>query len=100
MDPLSKINILDADLQAIQPKSPPVPKESLDFNKVFKESITEVNGLDTQAKRMVEALATGETNDVSGVMLAVRKADLAFMSILQIRNQMVDAYQEIMRMRV
>jgi len=49
---------------------------------------------------MVEALATGKTNDISGVMLSVKKANLAFMSLLQIRNQMMEAYQEIMRMRV
>jgi len=72
----------------------------LDFKKVFKQSLADVNGLDTQSKRMVEALAKGETNDVSGVMLSVRKANMAFLSLLQVRNQMIEAYQEIMRMRV
>jgi flagellar hook-basal body complex protein FliE len=37
---------------------------------------------------------------VSGVMLSVKKANLAFMSLLQVRNQAIEAYQEIMRMRV
>jgi len=72
----------------------------LSFQKVFKQSLADVNGLDSQSKRMVEALAKGETNDVSGVMLSVRKANMAFLSILQGRNQMIEAYQEIMRMRV
>jgi flagellar hook-basal body complex protein FliE len=98
-----------SDIQAFQPTvqplgvmpSGPTPMEGpLSFSQVFKTSLEEVNGLDTQSKRMVESLATGETNDVSGVMLAVKKANMAFLSILQVRNQAIEAYQEIMRMRV
>jgi flagellar hook-basal body complex protein FliE len=102
LEPISKITSLPIGLDAVEPNTnvnPPEPPP-LDFKRVFKESVREVNGLNTQAQTMVEALATGQTNDVSGVMLAVKKANLAFTSILQIRNQMVEAYQEIMRMRV
>jgi flagellar hook-basal body complex protein FliE len=84
----------------MMPSAPMAPEGSLSFNEVFKTTLSEVNGLDTQSKRSVEALATGETNDVSGVMLSVKKANLAFMSLLQVRNQAIEAYQEIMRMRV
>lgn len=84
----------------MMPSSPAPQSGPLSFSKVFKASLEEVNALDTQSKRMVEALATGETNDVSGVMLAVKKANMAFLSILQVRNQAIEAYQEIMRMRV
>ena len=80
--------------------APARAEEVLSFKTVFKDTLSEVNGLDTQAKAMVEALATGKTNDVSGVMLSVKKANLAFMSLLQVRNQMIEAYQEIMRMRM
>ena len=100
MDSLSQI---DAIIGKVTPFAPmenvPTASASLSFSKVFKESLDDVNGLDTQSKRMVEALAKGETNDVSGVMLAVRKANMAFLSILQIRNQLIEVHQEIMRMR-
>jgi len=82
------------------PSAQPKQAGPLDFGKVFQTTLDEVNALDSQGKTMVEALATGKTNDISGVMLSVKKANLAFMSLLQIRNQMMEAYQEIMRMRV
>jgi len=101
---LNSLSQIDAIGGKVNPFTPmdnvPVTHDPLSFQKVFKESLADVNGLDTQSKRMVEALARGETNDVSGVMLAVRKANMAFLSILQIRNQMIEAYQEVMRMRV
>lgn len=102
MDSLSNINDLQPSLHALEPK-PSAPSNqagALDFKKVFQTTLDEVNALDTQGKTMVEALATGKTNDISGVMLSVKKANLAFLSLLQIRNQMMEAYQEIMRMRV
>lgn len=102
MEPLSNIQNLQPSLHALEPLSsaPPTPAGPLDFGKVFQTTLDEVNALDTQGKTMVEALATGKTNDISGVMLSVKKANLAFMSLLQIRNQMMEAYQEVMRMRV
>lgn len=102
MDQLSNIQSFQPSLHALEamPSSPPAQAGPLDFKNVFQTTLDEVNALDTQGKTMVEALATGQTNDISGVMLAVKKANLAFMSLLQIRNQMMEAYQEIMRMRV
>ena len=101
MEGLSSINALRPDISALPATElPGNPVGPLDFHKVFKNSLAEVNGMDTQAKGMVEALATGESNDVSGTMLAVRKANLAFLSILQVRNKLVEAYQEVMRMRM
>lgn len=100
---LTPINLHKPDFQGFE--APPIKTyhqeiPSLDFREVMNESVSEVNGLDTQAKRMVEALATGKTNDVSGVMMAVQKSNLSFMMLLQIRNKLVDAYDEVMRMRM
>jgi flagellar hook-basal body complex protein FliE len=102
MDRLSEIQNFQPSVQplGVMPSGPTPTEGPLSFAQVFKTSLEEVNGLDTQSKRMVESLATGETNDVSGVMLAVKKANMAFLSILQVRNQAIEAYQEIMRMRV
>jgi flagellar hook-basal body complex protein FliE len=99
---LSAINSLTPSVQPLGAMpSAPVPMEGpLSFSQVFKTTLEEVNGLDSQGKVMVDALATGQTNDVSGVMMAVKKANLAFLSLLQVRNQMIEAYQEIMRLRV
>lgn len=102
MENISPINPLTPGVNPLESMNinPAMPEEMLSFKKVFKDTISDVNGLNTQAKTMVEALATGQTNDVSGVMLSVRKANMAFLSLLQVRNQMIEAYQEIMRMRM
>ena len=101
MEEISKINAFSASVQALEAApNEKVNHPPLDFRTVFNESVHEVNGLNTQAQTMVEALATGRTNDTSGVMLAVRKSNMAFLTLLQIRNQVIEAYQEVMRMRM
>lgn len=57
---------------------------------------------ETQAEsdRAIEQLLAGENVDLHQVMLSVEKTDIAFRVALQLRNKLVQAYQEIMRMQV
>jgi flagellar hook-basal body complex protein FliE len=62
-----------------------------------------LGGASTQqlhANQAVRDLALGQTDSLHNVMLEVAKADLAFRLVLEIRNRLTDAYQEIMRMQV
>jgi flagellar hook-basal body complex protein FliE len=52
------------------------------------------------ADAAVRDLATGQTDNLHGVLLQVAQADLSFRLILEIRNRLTDAYQEIMKMQV
>jgi flagellar hook-basal body complex protein FliE len=52
------------------------------------------------ANTAVTQLATGEAQDVHSVALAVAQADLSFRLILEMRNRLTEAYQEVMRMQV
>lgn len=52
------------------------------------------------AEAAVQSLATGQNDNLHGVLLQVAQADLAFHLILEIRNRLTDAYQEIMKMQV
>ncbi|HZZ78309.1 MAG TPA: flagellar hook-basal body complex protein FliE [Gemmataceae bacterium] len=54
----------------------------------------------TQAQAGVQDLALGRTDSLHEVMLQVAQADLSFRLILEIRNRLTDAYQEIMKMQV
>lgn len=47
-----------------------------------------------------EALAAGESKNTSETLLAIKKADLSFQMMLSVRNKLVDAYREIIRMQV
>ncbi len=70
------------------------------FSQVLKDSIAEVNRMQADAESAINALATGKTDNVAEVMTAVQKADLAFKTLLQIRNKLLDAYNEVRQMRM
>lgn len=70
------------------------------FGDVLKEAIHDVNRLQKQSDEEVRRLMTGEVNDVHTALIAVQKADMSFQMMMQIRNKIVQAYQEIMRMQM
>ena len=71
-----------------------------DFGSALKEAIGALGELGAQADQSSLGLATGAPVDVHEVMLNVEQASLGFQLALQVRNKLVDAYQEIMRMSV
>ncbi len=74
--------------------------EGNQFKDVLMNSIDEVNRLQQEAQTATEKLMTGETNNPAEVFSAVKKADIAFSLLMQIRNQLVDAYTEVRNMRL
>lgn len=70
------------------------------FSAVLKDSISKVNSLQTEADRAIEGLATGEVKNVHDTMIAIEKANLSFNMMLQVRNKLLAAYEEVMRMQV
>jgi flagellar hook-basal body complex protein FliE len=70
------------------------------FAETLTKSIAEVNHLQKEADQAIEKLASGDSQNVHGAMLAVHKADTAFRMTMQVRNKIVEAYQEVMRMQV
>lgn len=71
-----------------------------DFKSVLMESINEVNRLQAEAEQATINLATGKTEKVAEVFTAVKKAELAFQTLMQIRNKLMDAYDEIKQIRI
>lgn len=71
-----------------------------DFKQILLDSLNEVNRLQQEADQSVKALYSGETDNVAEVFTAVNKAGVAFDLLMEIRNKLVDAYQEINRIRV
>lgn len=70
------------------------------FSDVLKTSVMKVNEMQVQSDQFVQRLALGEVDDVSEVSIAVEKAELALRLMVQIRDKLVDAYQQIARMSV
>lgn len=70
------------------------------FTRIIDRFLREEQQKQAAADQAVMDLATGKTENVHEVMLAVTKADLTFRTFLQIRNRVTEAYQEITRMAV
>ena len=70
------------------------------FARVLADSLNNVSELQSVADEKVQQLATGEIDNVQDVVMAMAEADLSFRLVLEIRNKLVESYQEIMRLQV
>ena len=82
------------------PAGPTTTADGLSFKDMLLNSLNEVNRLQQEAAAGVDQLMTGQTDDVAGVFSAVRKADISFSMLMEMRNKMIEAYQELQQMRV
>ena len=71
------------------------PIEGKSFADVLKDSIGEVSRLQEDASNAIKDLSAGKNENVTGIMTAVQKSDLAFKTLLAIRSKLMDAYEEI-----
>ncbi len=69
------------------------------FGSVLTSAINQVEQLHGSAEQQVTGLLKGDRSDVHNVMIAVEKADIAFQLMMQVRNKIVSAYQEVSRMQ-
>ena len=70
------------------------------FQEVFAGAVRGVEGASQSASASVEQFLSGEGGELHSVILATQRAELGFDLMLQMRNKVVSAYQEIMRMQV
>ena len=80
--------------------APAAPSEGGKFMEILLNNLEEVNRLQRDADKSVQALYSGETDDVAGVFTAVNKAGVAFDLLMEIRNKLVEAYREIQQIRI
>jgi flagellar hook-basal body complex protein FliE len=75
-------------------------KDTANFGDMLKDAISTVNDMQKQSDQEIQKLMAGETQDLHSTLIAVQKADLTFQTMMQVRNKILQAYQEIMRMQV
>jgi flagellar hook-basal body complex protein FliE len=81
--------------------STPTPYEAQkSFSSVLKQSIENLNQSQLQSDAMTEKLARGENVDLHQVMITSQKASITMQATLEVRNKVIEAYQEMMRMQV
>lgn len=70
------------------------------FGEFFRDAINEVDAAQKNANNQVTAFVAGEQENVHDVMISMNEAKLAFQLMTEVRNKMLDTYQELMRMQV
>ena len=71
----------------------------LNFGDVLKNAVHSVNQVNDNAAAQVNNLLQGGSTDMNSVMIAVEKADVSFQLMMQVRNKIVNAYQDIEKMQ-
>ena len=71
-----------------------------DFTGFLADALMQTQKAQLEADRAMEKLATGEARSIHEVMVAMEEADISMRMVVQMRNKIVEAYQEIMRMQV
>ena len=102
---MEKLAPLSAGLPAIADPLPlaastPDQHAGAGFQGALKEAISSINDIQQGASQAVEALATGQSQNIHQAMIALQQADLSFQLMMQIRNKLVTAYEEIQRMQI
>lgn len=107
MDRMSVENVL-SQIRAMQemaagraPTQAPQAAESSGFSAALKAQIDQVNGVQVGAEQLAKSFESG-TADVSlqDVMIAMQKANISFQTMVQVRNRLVAAYQDVMNMQI
>ncbi len=94
---LSKFSYGNVEKQK-SPSTSPAENGVKSFYELFSTELKKVNALQLKADAMAKKLATGELKDMHQLTIAVEKADIALRLVTEIRNRLVDAYQQISRM--
>ncbi len=89
----------------IKPVTPATPvakaaSSGSDFAQMMRDQLEQVGKLQTDADDQVAKLVSGESDNMTEVFVATRKAQVAFSLLMEIRNKLVDAYEEVRNMRV
>ncbi len=82
------------------PSRQSAPQRQGNFASLMKHYVAEVNTESKAASKAGVNLALGKSENVSETLLAIQKAELSFQLMLGVRNKLVDAYREVMRMQV
>ncbi|MGA1847106.1 flagellar hook-basal body complex protein FliE [Deferribacter abyssi] len=101
MSEINKINfLLPNKLDTGQKAEKENNTDSIDFADLLKKAIKDVNDAQLEADEAVKKVLNGETKDIHQTMIALQKADVSLKLMLEVRNKLLEAYQEIMRTQV
>lgn len=98
MTPIHGIALTPPALPGVPLAAPPAGGES--FKNILLEALQQVNQMQHQANEAVAQLMTGGEVNPAEVLTTLQKADLSFRMMLQLRNKLVQAFQEVNNIRI
>ena len=99
MTPILPVNSLPQ-ITGAGPLSPTASAGGSAFQSVLNEAVQQVQQFQSDASVSIGRFVSGEGEDLHRVALATQQADLAFNLFMQVRNKVISAYQEVMRLQV
>ena len=94
------INFINNTIAAPTTKSVSGANDSINFKDLLIDALNNVNTLEQEADKMTDDFIAGRTDDIHSVLIAGEKASISLQFITEVRNKVVEAYQEIMRMQI
>jgi len=89
------------ELSSSQLKDVKPPKEIPDFSQMLSSAVNQVNNLQQESRQLANAYQAGDPQaDLTQVMIASQKSSVAFQALTQVRNKVVQAYEDIMKMPI
>jgi flagellar hook-basal body complex protein FliE len=98
IDPL-RANPLTALTPGSRPSADPAARPD-EFADLLRSQLEKVSSLQSDADQQVQSLVTGQSDSMTDVFVAARKAEVAFSLLMEVRNKLVDAYEELKNLRV
>jgi len=92
--------ITPIETESVTPSSSSSGGSGASFGEILSSAIGEVEGARTSANQSVDRFLSGEGEDLHSTILASQRADLEFQMFMQVRNKIVSAYQEVMKMQM
>jgi len=96
---VSLSGVTDASMPATPALDGGADTGGLNFGDVLQNAVSGVDSLNNSAGTQISNLLQGGSGDMTSVMIAVEKADASFQLMMQVRNKIVSAYQDIEKMQ-
>ena len=94
---MAQMRVMQAKAQGVEPAQP----QQADFAALLKQSVDQVNGIQKTAGGLAKAYDGGDPNvNLADVMVSLQKASIAFESVVQVRNKLIEAYREVKNIQV
>jgi len=100
MEPIT-INPITSDIPlSLGTRPSGIQEEKSSFGTLLKDAISTANDLQHRSDLEIQKIMTGESDELHTAVVAMQRADLSFQMMMQVRNKIVQAYQEVLRMPV